>query len=50
MYSKNFFYQSVNNFLALLLRKINVFDNFNIVDFFRFFIFQIILIESNFCL
>ena len=32
------FWQIVNNFSALLLYKIRVFDFFNIVDFFRFFL------------
>ena len=32
----SFFFQFINNFFALLLRKINVFDIFHTFNFFRF--------------
>ena len=53
IYWNFFFYESVNNFSALLLRKPNVLDDFNSDDFFRIFTVSRsteILIESNFCL
>ena len=46
-------YQCVNNFFAFLLSKINVFDFFDMRDFFQIFIISRnieILIESNYWL